>query len=115
MTLEFEDAPPLVHTDQTMTKVNEALESLGLNDEEIGKIVETLLDRGIFFRERSGTTLKKCGRDSCTATINADREGCATAWREGWYLQKWGGPVWCPIHIPEWVPSSFVRQKEQEA
>jgi hypothetical protein len=114
MRIEHQDFPALVHTDETMTKVNDALASLGLDERDIETVVDALQSRGIFFRERSEKTIQMCGRKNCSASFMGDREGNDKAWRDGWFLQKWGGPVWCPIHIPEWVGSSFVRQKEQE-
>lgn len=114
MAIEHEDFPALIHTEDTMRKVYEALASLGLDKRESESIVNALQSRGIFFRERSAKTNKKCAREGCMATFIGDREGNAKAWREGWFLQKYGGPAWCPIHIPTWVGSSFTRQQPQE-
>lgn len=57
---------------------------------------------------------KACARTGCTSSFVADLAGKVEAWREGWFLQKYDGPAWCPVHIPTWVRSDFVRQKEQE-
>lgn len=53
--------------------------------------------------------MRKCENEECTKSFPYTRDGKTQAWNNGWYLQKYAGPVWCPSHIPEWVPSSFVR------
>lgn len=57
---------------------------------------------------------KKCAKDGCPNAFEDTFEGRNQAWRNGWYIQKWDGPAWCPDDIPEWVPSEFVRRSSKE-
>lgn len=54
--------------------------------------------------------MKECNENGCGEKFLPTRDGRDQAWRDGWYLQKWDGPAWCPNHIPVWVPSDFKRK-----
>lgn len=53
---------------------------------------------------------KHCAKEGCERFFVPTPQKKIQAWRDGWFLQKWDGPAWCPYDIPDWVPSSHPRK-----
>lgn len=55
-----------------------------------------------------------CSGEECKKSFPNTFEGRNQAWRDGWYLTKWGGSAYCPDDIPVWIPSSFEKRSEKQ-
>uniref|UniRef100_A0AAU7GXQ4 Uncharacterized protein n=1 Tax=Streptomyces phage Scarif TaxID=3158858 RepID=A0AAU7GXQ4_9CAUD len=60
--------------------------------------------------DRDDIPTMQCAVDGCEKTIFDTFEGRNQAWRDGWYITKWGLSAYCPDDIPPWVPSDFKRK-----
>ncbi|WPJ30593.1 hypothetical protein [Streptomyces phage Psst1] len=55
-----------------------------------------------------------CAGDGCKKTILDTFEGRNQAWRDGWFITKWGASAYCPDDLPIWVPDHFKRKDSKE-
>lgn len=51
--------------------------------------------------------MSTCQHPDCTAEIPDHKWGQIRA--EGWFRQR-DGTVWCPLHVPDWVPQWRARR-----
>jgi len=72
--------------------------------------------RTVFSRRRRKPTTQLCRgeRDGvrCTASIELHYWAKVRASDKGWFFQK-DGTIWCPEHVPEWVPAWRAEKKRK--
>lgn len=60
-----------------------------------------------------GKPTVKCSDPECSETIKVHYWAKVKANDDGWFFQK-DGNVWCPVHVPEWVPAWREAQRAKK-
>jgi hypothetical protein len=55
-----------------------------------------------------------CAGNECKKSFPSHLAGIRQAWKDGWFIGKFGVTAWCPDHLPDWAMEHLGVEKKTD-